>query len=243
VLLNQTAVRQLGFSSPQEALGYPLTLDRDTSRTVQVAGVIKDFQFHFFEAKSARPAVLHYSPSDFAIALAQVPPGQEATALDALQDVWGRHDDTNPPEIRLYHEVVQERFATPLSEASGILGLVAGLSLLISCLGLLGIATYTVQTRIREIGIRKAMGATIPSIIGLLSTDFLWLIGGAVLVGLPVGWIVNRLWLQNLAYRIDIGIWTFVLSTAAVLALALLAIGTQTLRAARTDPAITLRDE
>ena len=177
------------------------------------------------------------------MALAQVAPRQEDAALGALRDTWGRFDDTNPPDIRPYHEVVRERFVAPVADAGGILGLVAGLSVLISCLGLLGIATYTVQTRTREIGIRKALGATVPSIVGLLSTDFLWLIGAAVVVGLPVAWGLNHLWLQNLAYRIEIGVWTFGMSAAAMICLALLAIGSQTVRAARLDPATTLRDE
>ncbi len=243
VVLNETAVRELGFESSQQALGQPLTLNRDTARRVRVAGVVKDFQFHFLKEKSARPAVLHYNPADFRIALAQVAPGQEEAALDELRGVWSRFDATNPPEIRSYQDLVRERFVAPVSDAANILGLVAGLAVLISCLGLLGIATYTVQTRTREIGIRKALGATVPSIVRLLSRDFLWLIGSAVVVGLPLAWVLNRLWLQNLAYRIDLGVWPFVLSAAGLFALALLAIGSQTVRAARTDPARTLRDE
>jgi putative ABC transport system permease protein len=243
VVFNETAVRELGFASPQQALGQSLTLEHDTTRSVRVAGVVEDFQFHFLEDKSTKPAILHYNPSDFQVALAQVVPGQEDAALGALRDTWGRFDDTNPPAIRPYHDVVRERFVAPVADAAGILGLVAGLSVLISCLGLLGIATYTVQTRTREIGIRKALGATVPSIVGLLSADFLWLIGAAVVVGLPVAWGLNHLWLQNLAYRIEIGVWTFGLSAAAMTGLALLAIGLQTIRAAQTDPAVTLRDE
>jgi putative ABC transport system permease protein len=115
---------------------------------------------------------------------------------------------------------------------------------LIGGLELLGIATYTVQTRTREIGIRKALGAAVPSVVGLLSKEFLWLVGAAVELSLPLAWWLNRLWLRSFAYRIDLGVWTFVLSGAGLLALALLAIRSQTVRAARTDPAtILLRDE
>ena len=120
---------------------------------------------------------------------------------------------------------------------------VAGLAVLISCLGLLGIATYTVQTRVREVGIRKALGATVGNLVTLLSKNFLGLVGAAVVLGLPVAWWVNRLWLRGYAYRIDLGVWPFVLSAAGLLALALIAIGSQTVRAARIDPAQTLRDE
>jgi putative ABC transport system permease protein len=128
--------------------------------------------------------------------------------------------------------------------AINVLGLAAGLAVcLLVGLGLLGIATYTVQTRTREIGIRKALGATVSSVVGLLSKEFLWLVGAAVGLGLLLAWGLNQLWLRTLAYRTEMGALPFVLSAAGLVALALLAVGTQTLRAARIDPAVTLRDE
>jgi putative ABC transport system permease protein len=242
VVLNETAVQELGYETPQAALGQPITLGSDTTGAVRIAGVIEDFQYIFLEQKT-RPVVLHYSPSDFQVALAQVPPGQEQAMIERLTATWRDFDATNPPSVRGYQDVYGDRFAAPIADASFVLGLVAGLAVLISCLGLLGIATYTVQTRIREIGIRKALGASVPNILRLLSKDFVGLIGIAVVAGLPVAWWMNRLWLQNIPYRIELGAWTFVLCAAGMLALALLAIGPQTLRAARTSPARTLRQE
>ena len=242
VVLNETAVQDLGFASPQEALGQPVTLGSDPARTVRITGVVEDFQYFFLEQKT-RPIVLHYNPSDFQVALAQVAPGQEQAPLEELTATWRQLDATNPPNVRRYREVYSERFAAPLADASFVLGLVAGLAVLISCLGLLGIATYTVQTRLREIGIRKALGASVPGILRLLSKDFAGLIAVAIVAGLPVAWWINRLWLQAVAFRIDLGAWTFVLCAAGMLALALLAIGPQTVRAARLHPATTLRSE
>ena len=112
----------------------------------------------------------------------------------------------NPPEVRSYGEIIRSEIVTPIAEAGGVLALAAALAALIGCLGLLGIATYTVQTRTREIGIRKALGATVPSVVGLLSKDFLWLVGAAVGLGLPLAWWLNRLWLRSFAYRIDLGV-------------------------------------
>ncbi len=242
VVINETAVRELGFESPQAAVGQPVTLHRDTARAVQIIGVIEDFQFFFLESK-ARPVVFHYSPSDVQLALAQVAPGKEQAAIEQLRATWRQLDGTNPPSVRRYSDVFGERFAAPLADASFVLGLGAGLAILISCLGLLGMATYTVQTRLREIGIRKAMGASVSSILSLLSKDVAGLVAIAVVAGLPVGWWINQLWLQNVAYRIELGWGTFALSAVGMLALALLAIGPQTIRAARLDPATTLRDE
>jgi len=124
-----------------------------------------------------------------------------------------------------------------------VLGLVAALAALISGLGLLGIATHEVQTRTKEIGIRKALGATAASIIRLVSADVLRLIGIAVLFGVPVAWWINRLWLQGFAYRIDLDPWTFALAAAAIAGLALLALAPQAMQAARLNPAQTLREE
>jgi putative ABC transport system permease protein len=242
IVLNETAVQELGFASPQAALGQLLTLGSDTTGSVRIAGVVEDFQYFFLEQKT-RPVVLHYSPSDFRVALAQVASGQEQAALEGLTATWRQLDATNPPNVRRYQDVYGERFASPMADASFVLGLVAGLAVLISCLGLLGIATYTVQTRIREVGIRKAMGASVANILRLLSTDVMGLIAVAIVAGLPVAWWINRLWLQAMAYRIDLGVGTFALSAVAMVALALLAIAPQALRAARANPATTLRSE
>jgi len=100
-----------------------------------------------------------------------------------------------------------------------------------------------VQTRTKEIGIRKALGATAASIIRLVSADVLRLIGIAVLFGVPVAWWINRLWLQGFAYRIDLDPWTFALAAAAIAGLALLALAPQAMQAARLNPAQTLREE
>lgn len=241
--MSRTAARRLGFETPEQALGAPITLDRDTTQSVRIAGVVDDIYVRFSEAKTADPVVYHYNPSAFRVAIAQTAPSQVAEVEDALTAVWKDLDATNRPDVHSYSDFVAQRYAAPMKEGSGILGLIAGLVVLISCLGLLGIATYMVQTRTREVGIRKALGATAPSIVTLLSKEMLWLIGPAVVVGLPVAWFLNRMWLQGWAYRIDLGAWTFVLSAAATVALALLAIAPQVLRASRLSPATTLRSE
>lgn len=241
ILVNETTTRKLGFDGPRNALGYDVHLGSDSTRQVRITGVVPDLHFQFTES-AARPVVLQSDPAHYRIALVEIDPNRRQAAFDALVQTWRQFDDRNPVQARFYEEVVGDQYR-PLAEVSGILALIAGLSVLISCLGLLGIATYSVQTRTREIGIRKALGATVSSVVGLLSKDFLLLIGIAVAGGIPVAWWLNTLWLRAFAYRIDLGVWTFVLSAAALLALALLAIGSQTVRAARTDPATTLRDE
>ena len=243
VLINAGAATALGFDTPTDALGAPITVTPDNERSVRVAGIIQNFHTRYSDAAS-EPAVFHYNPARFQVALAQLVANPPAPPMEALAAAWGQFDKANPPSLRAYDELTRARTgANALSEVSEILALVAGMALLISCLGLLGIALYTVQTRVQEIGIRKALGASVASIVGELARDFLLLIGVAVGVGLPLAWWINTLWLSSFAYRIEMGWAPLTLSAAALLALALLAIGPQTLRAARLDPAITLRDE
>ena len=242
VVVNEATVQALGFDTSTDALGALVTLERDTTREVRIAGTVPNFYFRVFE-DADEPAVFHYNPSEFRIAIAGVSPEQSRAALDSLGATWRQFDATSPLDAGFYEDLVRTRFVAPLADAGGALGLVAALAVLIGCLSLLGIAAYTVQTRTREIGIRKALGATVSSVVRLLSADFLWLVGAAVAVGLPAAWWLNRLWLQNLAFRIELTALPFVASAAGLIGLALLAVGSQTIQAARTDPARTLRDE
>jgi putative ABC transport system permease protein len=244
VLISETAARRLGFETPQAALGESLTLTRMRSvQDVQVAGVVRDLYLSFMEGPN-HPVVSQYDPSRFRIAMVQVADGQEEAVHEALTAVWSRLSAGGPLQARSYRALIASTSAVaPLRDAGWVLGLVAALAALISGLGLLGIATHEVQTRTREIGIRKALGASVTSVVRLLSTDALRLVGAAILLGLPVAWWINRIWLQGFAYRIDLDPWTFALGSAAIAGLALLALAPQALRAARTDPAETLREE
>lgn len=209
VLVNETTIQRLGFQAPREALGHEIRLASDTT-DARIIGVIRDVHFQFTQTPN-QPVVLDHDPRHFRVALAEIGPGRRDAAVAALAETWRSFDDRNPLRVRYYEAVIGDQYQ-PLIETSGILALIAGLSVLISCLGLLGIAMYSVQTRIREIGIRKALGATVSSVVGLLSKDFLRLIGIAVALGVPVAWWFNQLWLQVFAYRIDLGVWTFLLS-------------------------------
>jgi putative ABC transport system permease protein len=213
----------------------------DEQQQVQIAGIIQNFPTNF-EAASENQMIVHYAPERFELALARVVPGRDSTALAQLQSTW-EQGATDPFVGTFLRTHVGEQFADALAEFGGVMGLLAVLAVLISCLGLLGIVAYTVQARTREIGIRKALGATVSSVVTLLSRDLLLLVGAAVLVGMPVAWIINREILRNFPYAIDFGLVTLVLIAAILMGLAFVAIAPSTVRAARTDPAQTLREE
>jgi putative ABC transport system permease protein len=245
IVANEAAVQALGFASVQEALGASVSLERgsDAARQVRIAAVTPNFYYRLSEP-AARPVVLHHNPEEFRVAIASLDPSREQGALAALGETWQRFDAVNPPDVGRYRTVVQSRFVTPIAEAGGVLAMVAVLAALIGCLGLLGIATYTVQTRTREVGIRKALGASVLSVTALLSREVAGLVGAAIALGLPLAWWLNRLWLQNvMAYRIEMGVLPFALAAIGLAALALVAVGSQTVRAAKADPATVLRSE
>jgi putative ABC transport system permease protein len=119
----------------------------------------------------------------------------------------------------------------------------AGLAIAIACFGLFGLAAYMAQRRTKEVGIRKALGATVTQVIGLLSKDFLRLVGVAFVVAAPLAYWGMQQWLQNFAYRVDLGVGLFVGAGVLALCIAFLTVSTQAWSAARTDPATALRSE
>lgn len=123
------------------------------------------------------------------------------------------------------------------------LGLLAGFVVFIACLGLLGMASYTAETRTKEVGIRKVLGADVRSIVALLSRDYVRLLLVAIALGTPLAYLLNRFLLQGFPNRIDLSGWIFVAGVLPVALLAVLTIGSQTLRASYTNPADTLRQE
>ena len=242
VLVTESAARQFGFASPREALGQPLRFqNRPDGRTqqVRIAGILEDLSG---DDKRGGRVLFQYAPEGFQLALARTASGRDSTALSRLQSTW-EQVATDPFKGTFIRAYVGEKGANALGEFGVVMGVIAVLAVLISCLGLLGIVTYTVQTRSREIGIRKTLGATASSIVGLLSKDVLWLVGTAILIGMPIAWMINRQVLRNFSFSIDVGLVTLLLTALAMIAVAFLSVAPPTLRAARTDPATTLRDE
>ena len=127
-----------------------------------------------------------------------------------------------------------------MSKLSGIFSILA---VIISCLGLFSLAAYTAEKRIKEIGIRKVLGASISGLAGLLSIDFLQLVGISCLVAFPVAWFIMHNWLQNYEYRIKISVWIFIAVGLSAMLIALATVGYQAIKAALTNPVKSLRSE
>ncbi|GAB2586770.1 ABC transporter permease [Spirosoma areae] len=238
VLLNEKAVTALKFKSAREAVGQLLWLDDSTE--VQIAGVLKDFNYQNL-SQPLRPLMLRYIPDEFHYVNIKVEPGAKASIIPALEQVWKQ---LAPHEPFTYQWVDDEIYNHHLHlDDLSVSGLLVFMALSIACLGLLGMVTYSTATRIKEVGIRKVMGATVGQLVALLSKDFVRLLLLAGVIALPLGYAAGRLFLHEFAHHIDIGVGILGACFAVMLLVGGLAIGWRTYRAAQTDPAKSLRTE
>jgi putative ABC transport system permease protein len=169
-------------------------------------------------------------------------PDAPSETLDVLAAQWSDAAPQYPFQYR-FLDRTYDQLHRDVRRAGTLFGLLAGLAVAIAGLGLFGLATYTVQRRRKEIGIRKALGATAPQVVGLLSRQFLTLVGIGALIALPLAYWGMEQWLQGFAYRTTVGAGVLAGGVVLAGAVAFLAIGYHALQAARLDPATTLRDE
>lgn len=254
LILNETAVRALGLAPPdalREAVGQTVVRgDPDErARRLTVVGVVKDFAYagigevYTGESSTVGPMMLTGRSAAYEHALVRSGSPDLAATFDRLKALWTSDLGTERPfAARFYSDVLRMRYG-PLQDTATFTAIITGLALLIALLGLFSIAAYTVQSRTKEIGIRKALGATAGGLVLQLSRRFVQLMAGAVVVALPLAWVLNHWWLQFLPDPVGVGTGAVALSVLALLAAALLTVGSQTLHAAHLNPATTLRDE
>lgn len=236
-VINETAARVLGWGTPQNALGKKLST---SGKDGLVVGVVKDYHMHGLQTR-INPIVLSpiRSIGLFAARYEGITPAQ---AVENAKAAWETTYKGYPMEYRFMDEELQRQYAKE-DKLRQFFGLAAGLSILIGCLGLLGLVIYTAQKRVREIGIRKVLGATVSGIVTLLSVDLLKLVGIAIVLAIPLAWWAMHTWLQNFAYRVQINAWVFVLSAVLALLIALVTISFQAVKAALANPVKSLRSE
>ncbi len=244
VVMNETAVRQMGYTDPvgkrvlQTGAGGTEDAPEDIAFTI--IGVVRDFHFETLH-QTINPMIL--SPGDWGgYIIARIEPGSSAAAIDFARQKWDEFVDDQPFE---YSFLADDLVAGYRSEqrTGMIFSIFAVLSVFVACLGLLGLASFTAEQRSREIGIRKAMGASEASVIALLSKEINYLLLISTLVAWPVAWYFMRNWLENFAYRIDQGIVLFLAASVITYIIAVSTVSFQAYRAARLNPVDTLRDE
>ena len=241
VLLNETGARRMGWT-PDEAVGKPFSFG-DQSQTV--VGVVGDYHIGSLH-NEVEPVALFGTKSDrwsaAYVLTARLAPSKLQNGLDHLDQAF----NTVAPGASFEYSFLDDTFDQAYRaerRLGSIFAIFAALAILIACMGLFGLAAHAADRRTREIGIRKALGATASQIVGLVSKEFAALVGGALVLGAPIAYVGMHHWLQDFAYRIDVGALPFVLTATGALLIAGLTVSVHAFRAARTDPATTLRDE
>ena len=246
-LVNETFVKRIGLKSPSQAIGKTVS-SFNGDHNMQIAGVVADFHQESIHEAIA-PLVLltatdKYFTGTFHIGLKpQSAGGNEwATAIAGMQKAWKEVYPNDDFEYHFVDETVA-RFYEKEQRTSTLLSWAMGLSVLISCLGLLGLAIYTTNQRTKEIGVRKVVGASVAQIVALLSTELSSLVVLAFIIVTPVAWWAMNKWMQGFADRTAISWWIFILSGTGMLAAAMLTSGFQTVKAAIANPVKSLRSE
>jgi putative ABC transport system permease protein len=238
MILNEAAVKMFGYSSPEQAVGRRF---KQWGREGKIIGVMKDFHFRSLQLP-IKPLSMRIEPTGSNLVSINLSTQNLPKTIASIENKWNAMIPARPFSYYFLDEFFDKQYRS--EERFGKLFLnFSVLAIIISCLGLLGLASYSTMQRTREIGIRKVLGASVPNIVNLLSKDFLKLVAIAVLIASPIAWFAMNNWLQDFAYRIHIGWWIFL--TAAVLAalIALLTVSFQAIKAAIANPVKSLRTE
>ena len=241
ILLNESAVSILGVSL-EEALGMRLSEDlgEENPTFYTVVGVVKNFHFESLRER-IRPLGISLGNSPGAMAV-KLKAGDFSNAIASIENIWSNMVPGQPFNYRFMDDAFNTTY-----EAEQRLGKIfmvfTILSILIACLGLFGLAAFNAQKRTKEIGIRKVLGASIGQITYRLTTDFLKMVGIAVLIALPLGWFAMNKWLEDFSYRIEVSWWILVLAAVLAITIAILTVSYQSIKAAVVNPVKSLRTE
>lgn len=243
VIINETAARKFGWDDPvgktikQRVRGPEGSVSVDRT----VIGVVRDFHFNSLHLK-IEPMLIGNSLNSVSTLIIKIAPGDISRTLDGLRDTWNRLFPTRPFDYVFLDESFDSQYRADM-RLGNIMLYSSLLAIFIGCLGLYGMSSYTAEQRTREIGIRKVLGATVPGIIRLICRNIVFIVVVAGAVAVPITWYVMNRWLENFAYRIDIGISVFLVSVLIALTIALATVGYQSIRAALGNPVKALRHE
>jgi putative ABC transport system permease protein len=237
LIVNEAAVKEFGWKNAEDALGKKLTT---SGKDGQVIGVLKDYHQHGLQEK-INPVVLGVSdyPSLVAIRYNNISPEKLTTEVKVA---WSAAYSGYDLDYHFMDEDFQLQYQDE-AKFEHLFGIAAFFSIVIACMGLFGLAIFTAQKRIKEIGVRKVLGASVSSIAVLLSKDFMKLVTIAIASSIPLSWWAMDIWLQKFAYRITISYGIFLTAGATAILLSMITISYQAIKAALTDPVKSLRSE
>ncbi|RRQ50391.1 ABC transporter permease [Maribacter algicola] len=237
MVVNEAAAKSFGYADPQKIVGKRF---EQWGREGTIIGVVKDFNYLSLHQKVA-PLTMRYSQYGKYLSL-KVKSDNIQQAISNIENKWAELAPHRPFLYSFLDQSFNQQYEADF-KFKNLFTIFSFLAILIACLGLLGLATYSAVQRTKEIGVRKVLGAEVSSIALLLSKDFLKLVLLAILIATPFSWYAMNKWLNDYAYQIDIQWWVFALSGGIALAIAIATVSFQAIKAARANPVKSLRTE
>lgn len=235
LIFNEAAIEVMGLKNP---VG---TTVRMWGENMQIVGVAKDFHISSLH-ESIKPMVFRYRPAETNIILAKIAAGKEKQALQGIEALYKKYNPGFVFDYRFLDNAYQQLY-TSEKRISSLSQYFAGLAILISCLGLFGLAMFNAEIKTKEIGIRKVLGASVSHLMVLLSKDFIKLVLIAIVIAFPLAdWLMSN-WLQGFVYRIDMQWWMYVFAGLSSVVIAVATVSFQAARAALSNPVKSLRTE
>jgi putative ABC transport system permease protein len=238
ILINEKMVKDFNYGSPSQAIGQQVSID---SNNVEIVGVVKDFQFLNVN-QEMQPLMLRNRESEFGFVTVKLANNNFSDVIPALEKSWKQVN----PNTRFDYEFFDQQLLMThviLSNAANILMFIAFLAVFISCLGLLGMATYTAETRQKEIGVRKVLGSSVSQLIFLLSKGYMILLLIAVVIATPLAYFINNAWLEFFASRVSISPFVLLGCVFILMTISFLTVFSQIWTASRINPVKSLKSE
>jgi len=235
-IVNQKAAEKFGFKNG--------TADQDLTMwdvKGKIVGVVKDFNFGSLHSP-VEPLIMRVDPEQSYCLLVRVRPDETETALRSAEKLWKEYAPGYPFKYSFLDQDWED-FYKAEAQRGKVFNTLATLSIFISCLGLFGLSAFSAERRTKELGIRKALGASMPGLVQLMGKEFAWLVLVASCIGCPLGWYIMTQWLENYAYHVNVGYVTLVLAAVICLAISLITISYHSIKVAASDPVKSLRYE
>jgi putative ABC transport system permease protein len=238
IILNESATRLMGFLKIEDAINDRVYFWGDTFRIV---GVLKNFRQESLK-KSFEPLIFRYGQAPEGYYSVRLNASNAQKSLARFETVWKEIFPGNPFSFFFLDEHYNQQYQAD-QQFGQVFGMFSGLAIFIACLGLFGLSSLTAIQRTKEIGVRKVLGASVSSVLALMSRDYFILMLIAIVFAWPFTWWIMNSWLADFASRISLSVWTFALPSLVIILIALLTVSIHTLKAARTNPSRSLRYE
>jgi len=247
IIVNEAAAKNFGYDNINDIVGEKFSTvnmyntEGNGDEIVEVIGIVKDFHFDIFQ-NQIKPFMFTCNPEEYRYLNIKVSGQNLNETVEFLESKWKEIDKIHTFQYQFFDEQLADSQGI-FSDVLSIVGFVSIIAIVIAGMGLLGMATYSAETKIKEIGIRKVLGASVRGILVQISRGYIYMLLIAIAIATPIAYFLNNTWLQFFAIRVNFSIWILVFGVLLLLILGLLAIGSQTIKAAMTNPANTLRDE